>query len=805
MSFCYKIALFLLLFASTLCAQQRVTMSGYVKDAQTGEDLIYANVYNKANTLDGVTTNLYGFYSLSLPPGQYTIVASYIGYEDQQLELNLTQDTTFNIELSMGTVFDSVITVTDERGATNVETTQMGTVELSMADVKKLPAFMGEVDLLKTIQLLPGVQSGGEGSTGFFVRGGGIDQNLVLLDEAVVYNAGHLFGFFSVFNADAIKKATIIKGGMPANYGGRLSSVLDIQMKDGDDERFGVEGGIGLVSSRLTIQGPIVPKKGSFLISGRRTYAFDLAQPLLVGTNFEGTNYFFYDLNVKARYQISDKDRLFLSGYFGRDVLKLRNPNRGLGITMPYGNATATLRWNRILKDNLFMNTILVFNDYDFEIDGGQEQFSFKLSSGIRDYGAKVSFDYYPTPRHQIKFGVDYTYHTFTPNRAEAFMGGEAFFIDPERKHAHEAGLYIADEWKISKRLTIQYGVRLSAFQQVGPYIGKLDTPRTYGSLEPVRTYWGPEPRFSGKYTLTDQSSLKLGITLGRQYVHLVTNSTSTLPTDLWVPSSEIVKPQWGTQYALGYFHNFFSNQLEASVEVFYKDLYNQLDYAETYSPSIDTDTEDQFISGRGRAYGLELFLRGSYENFTGWFAYTLSRSERTFDEIKGRTFLAGFDRTHDLSIAMSYQIRPWVSVGANFVLSSGAPYTPIQSIYLLGLEPTLQYGLRNSARLPMYHRLDLSATFRLTKKGKPFESELVVSAYNVYNRQNVFFTYTDIESDPQGGKVSLQSYQVSLFPIIPSLTFNFRWKQPKKGYYQEQRAARQKQRAGHRSRGGVE
>ncbi len=375
MSLFYRLTVFLVLFSLSLSAQKRVTLSGYVKDANTGEDLIYANVYNEANTLDGVTTNLYGFYSLSLLPGKYTIIASYIGYQDTKFELDLQRDTVFNMELSMGATFDSMIVVTDKRGNTNVESTELGTVELSMAEVKKLPAFMGEVDLLKTIQLLPGVQSGGEGTAGFFVRGGGIDQNLVLLDEAVVYNAGHLLGFFSVFNADAIKKATLIKGGMPANYGGRLSSVLDIQMKDGDDERFGVEGGIGLVSSRLTLEGPIVPKKGSFIISGRRTYAFDVAQPFLTETAFSGTNYYFYDLNVKARYQVSDRDRLFVSGYFGRDVLNLNNPNRGFSITMPYGNATATLRWNHIFDDKLFMNFVLVYNDYDFSIGGAKNNF----------------------------------------------------------------------------------------------------------------------------------------------------------------------------------------------------------------------------------------------------------------------------------------------------------------------------------------------------------------------------------------------------------------------------------------------
>ena len=776
--------------------QKRVTLSGFVKDAFSGEDLIYANVFNKENTLDGVATNIYGFYSLSLFPGTYTITCSYIGYEDKEFVLDLQSDTTINITMSVGTVFDSVVVVTDERGNENVESTKMGTVELDIKSIKKLPALLGEVDILKTIQLLPGIQSAGEGTSGFFVRGGGVDQNLILLDEAVVYNAGHLLGFFSVFNSDAIKKATIIKGGMPANYGGRISSVLDIQMRDGNNDRFGVEGGIGIISSRLTVHGPLFPKKGSFIVSGRRTYVFDIAQPFLTETAFNGTNYYFYDLNVKAKYEISKKDRLFLSGYFGRDVLNLKNPDRGFVFNMPYGNATATLRWNHIFDDKLFMNFIFVYNDYDFSVSGGQEQFSFKLNSGIRDFGGKLSFDYYPTPRHQLKFGLDYTYHTFTPNRAEAFSGDEAFIIDPDKKRAHELGVYLTDNWKISKVFCINAGLRFSMFQQVGPYTGKLDTTRTYSLLEPVKTYFGIEPRFSGKATISKNASIKAGITLGRQYVHLVTNSTSTLPTDLWVPSTEKVKPQWGLQYAIGYFHNFFDNTLEASVEVFYKDLYNQLDYSENYTQTPDTDVEDQFIAGKGRAYGLELFLRKQKGRFTGWLAYTISRSERTFDGIKGGAYPTGFDRTHDLSLVLSYDIFEWFTVSSTFILGSGAPYTPIKSVYLVNFAPTLEYGLRNAARLPLYHRLDLSLSFRLTKKNRPFESDLVISVYNIYDRKNVFFTYTAPETDALSGEVALNSYQVSLFPIIPSITLNFKWKQPEKGYYKKQRAQRQANRA---------
>ncbi len=797
-----RISIIILFIILSLSAngQKRVTLSGFVKDATSGEDLIYANIYNKDNSLDGVATNIYGFYSLSLFPGKYTIVTSYIGYDDKEIIIDLKKDTTINIEMSSGAVFDSVIVVTDERGNENVESTKMGTIELDIKSIKKLPSLMGEVDILKTIQLLPGVQSAGEGTSGFYVRGGGVDQNLILLDEAVVYNAGHLLGFFSVFNSDAIKKVTLIKGGMPANYGGRISSVLDIQMRDGNNEKFGIEGGIGIISSRLTAHGPIVKKKGSFIISGRRTYVFDIAQPFLTETAFNGTNYYFYDLNIKAKYKVTDKDRLFLSGYFGRDVLNLKNPDRGFVFNMPYGNATATLRWNHIFDDRLFMNFIFVYNDYDFSVSGGQDKFSFKLNSGIRDFGGKISFDYYPNPRHQIKFGFDYTYHTFTPNRAEAFSGDDAFIIDPDKKRAHELGLYLTDDWKISKIFSVNVGLRFSMFQQVGPYEGKLDTNRTYASLEPVQTYFGIEPRFSGKATVSKNSSIKAGVTLGRQYVHLVTNSTSTLPTDLWVPSTEKVKPQWGLQYALGYFHNFFDNTLEVSFEVFYKDMYNQLDYSENYTQTPDTDIEDQFISGRGRAYGLELFVRKQKGRFTGWIAYTLSRSERIFDGIKGDAYPTGFDRTHDLSVVLSYDILDWFTVSSTFILGSGAPYTPIKSVYLVNFMPTLEYGLRNSARLPLYHRLDISLSFRLTKKNRPFEADMVLSVYNVYDRKNIFFTYTAPETDALSGQIELKSYQVSLFPVIPAITLNFKWKQPKKGYYKEKKAARISKRNSKRS-----
>ncbi|EJF51903.1 outer membrane receptor protein [Saprospira grandis DSM 2844] len=771
------VLLFCCLQMASLMAQ-KYTISGQIQDANSGEDLISATVYApQANA--GVVSNVYGFYSLSLPAGEYEIQVNYTGYTEKRILLNLQADTSINFSLSNeeGITLDSAVVVTDVRGDANVNNTQMGTIDLPMEQIKKLPVLMGEVDILKTIQLLPGVLAAGEGNTGFYVRGGGVDQNLLLLDEAVVYNAGHLLGFFSVFNGDAIKNTTLIKGGMPANYGGRLSSVIDIQMKDGNKQKFGAEGGIGLVASRLTFEGPIIKNKGSFLVSGRRTYLFDLAQPFLKGSPFEGTNYYFYDLNLKANYRLSPRDRIYLSGYFGRDVLNLNNPARDLEFGLNWGNATSTVRWNHLFGDKLFMNASFIFNDYDFSSKGRQDQFSFSLNSGIRDWGGKLSFDYYPNPKHRIKFGGDYTHHQFTPNIAEAVSGEQAFDIAPPIKYAQEAGLYILDDWKISNRLSLNAGLRFSIFQQLGPYTSSLDST-VYGRFEPVKTFYGPEPRISSKYSLTKRSSIKAGINIGRQYVHLVSNSATTLPTDLWLPSGELVQPQWGIQYALGYFQNFKENTYEFSVEAYYKDLRQQLDYAENYTPTIDQVVEEQFISGKGQAYGLELFLRKQKGDFTGWIAYTLARSTRNFEGILGNQYPSRFDRLHDLSIVGSYDYKRW-NFGASFIFGSGSPYTPIKSIYIIGSDPVLEYGLRNSARLPAYHRLDLSASFRLNKKKeKRFSSTLVFSIYNVYNRKNVFFTYTLPEENEDSGNLELKSYKVSLFPIIPSISWNFKWRQ---------------------------
>jgi outer membrane receptor for ferrienterochelin and colicin len=452
-----------LLFTVLIFAQENFTISGYVKDGATGETLIAANIINKSNPSQGVATNLYGFYSLTLPTGEYTLIFSYLGYSNKEITVNLTDNQRLNIELAEGVTIQEIV-VTGERKDKNVSSTEMGTVELQMDDIKKLPAIFGEVDILKTLQLLPGVSSAGEGSAGFYVRGGGPDQNLVLLDEAVVYNSGHMFGFFSVFNSDAIKNTSLIKGGMPAYYGGRVSSVVDIQMKEGNNKNYAVEGGIGLIASRLTIEGPIQKEKSSFMVSGRRTYAFDLAQPALKGTNFEGTNYYFYDLNAKANHIFSDKDRIYFSAYFGRDVLNYTSLERDFEFRMPYGNTTATIRWNHLYNDKLFMNVSAIYNDYDFSFDGRQSDFSFSLFSGVRDYNAKIDFDYAPNVKHYIKFGINYNFHKLTPNIARASAGDVDFKTDLESKYAHEAAIYIQDDYKVSDYLSVNIGLRTSIF-----------------------------------------------------------------------------------------------------------------------------------------------------------------------------------------------------------------------------------------------------------------------------------------------------------------------------------------------------
>ena len=757
-----------------LSAQSTYTISGYTKDVQTGETLFQTNIYNKAEITEGTTSNTYGFYSLTLPEGNYTLVFSYLGYTSKEIDIQLFRNEELNVSLEEGVTFKEVI-VRAEEEEENVQSTAMGTVELPIENIKKLPALLGEVDILKALQLLPGVLSSGEGNAGFYVRGGGPDQNLILLDEAIVYNSGHMLGFFSVFNADAIKNTTLIKGGMPAFYGERVSSVVDIQMKEGNNRTFTAEGGIGLVASRLTIQGPIKKGQTSFMVSGRRTYAFDLAQPAIKKTEFAGTNYFFYDLNAKVNHRFSQKDRLYLSAYFGRDVLKYVSLQRGFTVNMPYGNATATLRWNHLFNSRLFMNISAIYNNYEFKFSGEQSDFTVDVYSGVRDYNFKADFDFFPTHRHTVKFGWHHTYHRLTPNIARATSGEVNFNTDIQAKYAHESAVYIQDDFKVNDRLSVHAGLRFSGFAHVGPYAYSEEEIASKGEL--VKTYWGLEPRLSGKLSLDKTASIKAGFSWNYQYVHLVSNSTSTLPIDVWVPSSPKIKPQLGLQYALGYFKNFKDDAYETSIEVYFKDLKNQIDYGENYIPNVTIEVEDEFVFGKGKAYGIELFLKKRKGSLNGWVGYTLARTDRTFPDIKnGETFPARFDRTHDVSLVLNYKLNRKWEFGAVFVYGTGNSYTPIKSLFLIEQDIHTEYGPRNSARIPSYHRLDLAATLTPDKKGKKWHSSWTFSIYNVYNRLNTYFTYPSLALDLEAGRTLSAYYKISLFPVIPSVTWNFKF-----------------------------
>jgi len=778
------LVLLFLLMSLSLFAQQKFTISGYVKDAFTGENLIAATIGVKG-TSTGTPANDYGFYSLTLPQGNYTIAFSYLGYIEKDTAIQLNQDMRINMNLKSQAqeIQEVVVKATDTKDE-NVKSSEMGKFDLPMEKIKNLPVIFGEQDILKTIQLLPGVQSGGEGSTGFYVRGGGADQNLILLDEATVYNSSHLFGFFSVFNSDAILNATLYKEGMPAQYGGRVSSVLDINMKEGNNQSFHGSGGIGLIASRLTLEGPIKKNKASFIVSGRRTYVDVITEPFISKSSpFYGSRYYFYDLNAKVNYKFSDKDHLYLSGYFGRDVFTFKNQDIKLDI--PWGNATTTLRWNHLFTNKLFMNASAIYNDYNFALDASQQFFDIKLVSGIKDFNGKFDFDFFPSVKHHIQYGFDYTYHIFQPQSISGKSDTVEFNSTVVKKYAHEFGLYAQDQWDITKKIQLNFGLRFSFFDEVGPgtrYIYDLFTGQKIDSVkyktgESIKTYSGLEPRLLVRYSINDVSSIKASFTINNQYVHLVAENGTTLPTDIWVPSSYVVKPQIADQYSLGYFRNFMSNMFETSVEVYYKQLYNQIEYKEGYTPMPNEDLEQNFVFGTGDSYGIELYVNKKYGNLSGWIGYTLSYTNRHFPDLNnGQTFPYRYDRRHNLSVVGTYQLTEHWSFGAEFVYQTGIAYTLPVSKYFIEGSLITEYGPVNSYRLASYNRLDISATYE-GKKNKKFQSGWSFSIYNVYNRKNPFFIYNAYDGvflqDPT---VTIQAKQVSLFPIIPSVTWNFKF-----------------------------
>jgi len=763
----------------------RVTINGYVKDSLSGESIIGATVAVNSQS-KGVMSNQYGFYSLTLDKGSYTINVSHISYLGRSVTLNIDSNYTQDFELVSKSAAIGEVVVYSKRRDGNVKNAQMGKVDLSMNQIRNIPAFMGEVDLLKAIQLLPGVRNAGEGNAGFYVRGGGPDQNLIMLDDAVVYNTGHLFGFFSIFNSDAIKNVSLIKGGMPAQYGGRLSSVVDVAMKDGNMNTFQMDGGIGLIASRFSIQGPIKKNKASFILSARRTYIDALVKPAIKKTSsFYGSGYYFYDVNAKINYRFSDKDRLYLSGYFGRDVFDFNNSKRSFKTNIPWGNATGTLRWNHVFNRRLFANTTLVYNDYKFKFTAQQETFEIGLSSGIRDVTLKSDFDYYPLPNHKLKFGGLVTYHKFVPNVVSGRQDSIIFTPNNEgSKYAAETAIYLQDDWEIGEKWKLNYGLRFSSFSQIGPYNlytrdadgNKLDST-IYKSFEAVKTYGGFEPRATLRYAIDDETSIKAAVTRNLQYIHLVSNAGTTLPTDLWVPSTYIVKPQISWLYAAGLFKNFKDNTYETSLEVYYKDLQNQVEYKEGYTPSL-ADPEEEFVFGKGWSYGAEMLVNKLKGRMTGWVGYTLSWTWRKFPQLNdGEKYPVKYDRRHDLSVVANYEASKKWKLGAVFVYGTGNAITLPERFYVINGVLTQEYSKLNQYRMKAYHRLDLSATLTPTpKKKRKVSSYWVFSIYNVYSRLNPYFIYFDQTGSPANGDLKVESRQVSLFPVLPAVTWNFKF-----------------------------
>ncbi|MGA0557509.1 TonB-dependent receptor [Larkinella sp. VNQ87] len=759
----------------TAWGQSRFTLSGTVKDARSGEVLIGATVRVQQQPTVGTVSNEYGFYSLTLPQGDYTFQISLMGYQTATKTVSLTASTRLDLALSESANELQEVVVRSRADNENITNPTMGVERLQMADIKQIPVLLGERDPLKVLQLLPGVKSAGEGNSGFHVRGGNSDQNLILLDEAPVYNASHLLGFFSTFNADAIKDMSIFKGGMPAQYGGRLSSVLDVKMNDGNNQTFHAGGGIGLIASRLYVEGPLAKDKSSFLITGRRTYA-DAFLKLSNDPDINQNTLYFYDLNAKLNYTLSAKDRLFASGYFGRDRF-------GLGdlFNIDWGNATGTLRWNHLFNEKLFSNTSLIYSQYDYQVGVQNGSNDFSLKSSIRDYNLKQEFSYYPSPAHALRFGANVIHHTITPrNRTATSENSSVNDTNEKSRYSLESAVFVSDKWQISPKFSLEYGLRLTSFLVLGgsDYYTLDDRQNivdtlSYASGEVVKHYLNPEPRLAAAYVLNDNLSIKASYTRNVQNLHLISNSGTSTPNDRWLQSSNLIRPEIADQVAVGVFHNFRDNQYEFSAETYYKALQNQIDYKNGADFQFTDALETQLLFGKGRAYGLELLLRKKTGTLTGWVGYTLSRTEKQIEGINnGSWYAARQDRTHDLSVVGIYPVSRRWTLSATFVYNTGSAVSFPTGKYRIDDGVVFNYTERNGYRMPAYHRLDLGATVKFRKR-KNFESDLAFGLYNAYGRANPYAINFEQDSyDPS--KTEIQ--RITLFKMVPSVTYNFKF-----------------------------
>ncbi|MFN5622053.1 MAG: TonB-dependent receptor [Flavobacteriales bacterium] len=769
----HSLLLLAILFSSHSFSQN-FTVSGTVKDAGNGEDLIGALVGIVEMTGKGTATNSYGFYSITLPAGEFTLQFQSLGYQPRTERIKLTTNFTLKVELVPAESQLTEVQITDSRTNDNVRKNEMGVMKIDPKAVESVPVLFGERDIIKIFQMTPGVKSAGEGNAGFFVRGGSADQNLILLDEAPVYNASHLLGFFSVFNSDALKDVSLYKGGMPAEYGGRSSSVMDIKMKDGNAKTFGAQGGIGLIASRLTLEAPIVRDRGSFIVSGRRTYA-DMFLKLSKDTVTKESSLYFYDLNLKANYRINDKNRIYLSGYFGRD-------NFGLSdiFGFDWGNKTGTLRFNHVFNDRLFSNTSLIYSDYSYRFSFSPSGSTIKFSSSIQDVNIKQDFSFFPNPNHKIKFGLNAIHHTFVPGEITSDI--ESFSdLKLTNKYALESAIYLQDDMSINERIGLQYGLRYSFFDYMGKGTaytfdenGNTLSSQDYDKWESIQTYGGFEPRLALRYELRNNSSVKASYNRSYQYLHLLSNSTSSQPTDIWVPSSNNIKPQTSDQASVGYFRNFKENTYELSVETYYKIMRNAIDYRNGANLFFNDQAEGELVYGKGRAYGVELLLRRQIGKLTGWVSYTWSRSLRTFADInEGSEFPAKQDRIHDVAIVAMYTLSNRVKLSANWIYYTGAAVTfPSGKYEIEGISVPL-YSERNGYRMPNYHRLDVGVTVEPKKKNPRYESSWNFSAYNAYARRNAYaITFQQNEDNPE----QTEAVRTTLFRIVPSVTYNFKF-----------------------------
>ncbi len=779
--------LFLTFFFNSLVAQTNVTFSGYIRDIKNGEEMIGVNLKVKELKI-GVQTNVYGFYSLTVPSGKCNLTISYIGYTSINKELLIEKNQNLDFEIKEEDKTLEELIITGKKEDDNVKSIEMSVNKVEMKTIKKMPALLGEVDVIRSIQFLPGVSSVGEGSSGFNVRGGAIDQNLVLLDEAPVYNSSHLFGFFSVFNPDVVKDVKLIKGGIPSSYGGRISSILDVRMKEGNSKKPEFTGGIGTIFSRFAFESPFVKDKGSFIVAIRRSYIDVLAKPFLNG-DLKDSRFYFYDFTAKVNFRINNKNTVYLSGYFGRDVF-------GADFGFNWGNSTTTFRWNHVFNNKLFLNTTVFYSNYDYSLDSDlkneNNKDSFKWRSNIENYSIKPVFNYYLNSKNTISFGGQIIYYGFNPGQATAVSGGQTRSIGLPNKYATEAALYIGNEQKLKENITINYGIRYSNYSYLGPGNAVTLKPQTvqnggkreiaetitYKKGENIQNYGNFEPRLSLNIGLNTSTSLKIGYNRLAQYIHLLSNTVASSPLDVWTPSSNNIKPQLSDQIALGLFRNFKENMYETSIEVYYKTLQNQIDYVRNADLLLNTAVEADLLFGKGLAYGSEFFIKKNKGKANGWVSYTLARTERKIDGLNNNDwFSSRIDKLHNLSVVAIYDLNKKWSFGSTFSFTSGTPASfPTNKFLWQGIALPHNYtDERNTYRIPNSHRLDISATKKnkhaMFKKG---ESEWVFSVYNLYNRRNPFSVYVRQNPDKPG---DTEAVKYSVFAsILPAVTYNFKF-----------------------------